>query len=212
VTAKTPAYTDVLVTGAGPAGAVAALNLATDHQVLIIDRDSDYPLFRVGESLPAAARRLFRDMQLLEAFEQQVTKLPSFGHRSAWASEQLQQSDSMADLDGHGWHLDRAGFDRWLRQQALQRGAMLMPGTTAGTIQRTDTGWRVELKQEGQPPQLIECRLLIDAAGRNCPVARQVGAERIVLDKLVCCWQLYNSQAVQDDAGFSCLEAVWASL
>ena len=32
----------------------------------------------------------------------------------------------MRDPDGHGWHLDRARFDAWLRHTAVARGAMLL--------------------------------------------------------------------------------------
>ena len=46
--------TDVLIVGAGPAGAVAALNLSSMHRVLLVDHLAK-PVIRIGESLPPAA-------------------------------------------------------------------------------------------------------------------------------------------------------------
>jgi 2-polyprenyl-6-methoxyphenol hydroxylase-like FAD-dependent oxidoreductase len=57
---------DVLVIGAGPAGATAALNLAPYRSVSLVNARAPSP--RVGESLVPAARRLLRDMGLFDAF------------------------------------------------------------------------------------------------------------------------------------------------
>src|SRR5260370_1633583 len=52
---------DVLVVGAGPAGATTALNLAPTRRVALIDQRAQPPP-RLGESLPPAARRLLYDI------------------------------------------------------------------------------------------------------------------------------------------------------
>src|SRR4051812_42505834 len=59
---------DVLVVGAGPAGAIAALNLAPFHSVLLIDAIPD-PIRRIGECLLPSARPLLTDMGLFERFQ-----------------------------------------------------------------------------------------------------------------------------------------------
>ncbi|UMR29415.1 FAD-dependent monooxygenase [Massilia sp. MB5] len=58
---------DVLVLGGGPAGSTAALNLAPHARVLLADKRVATGS-RIGESLPAAAGRLLRDMGLEPAF------------------------------------------------------------------------------------------------------------------------------------------------
>ena len=87
---------DVLILGAGPAGAVAALNLAPTRRVVLVER-REQPALRIGESLPPAARRLLSDMGLFDEFVAQryapdpvadriyyERYAPSFGNRSIW--------------------------------------------------------------------------------------------------------------------------------
>ena len=62
---------DVLVVGAGPAGSTAALNLAPLRRVALVEACAETTR-RIGESLPPAARRLLRDMGLLDCFQAQA--------------------------------------------------------------------------------------------------------------------------------------------
>src|SRR3982074_2387478 len=115
---------DVLIIGAGPAGAVAALNLAPFCRVIAIDR-LPIPMERIGESLPGAARRLLADMGLLEDFLQDG-HLPRYAMRGAWGDAELVERDALRDPDGNGWTLNRARFERRLRAVACARGASLL--------------------------------------------------------------------------------------
>ena len=192
-------HVDVLIVGAGPAGATAALNLAPLRSVAIIERNAE-PAPRIGESLPAAARRLFRDMGLLESFLAEG-HAPCYGNRSVWGDGQPQEVDALRDPDGHGWHLDRVRFERWLRDAAASRGAHLIAPATVGRIERDGDAWRVETEA-----MTLRASLLLDAAGRTAPIARRLGAQTRIDDRLVCGW-VYGRDAGRRSRGLTFVES-----
>jgi flavin-dependent dehydrogenase len=179
---------DVLVVGAGPAGAAFALNLAPFKSVLMIDASAQ-PELRIGESLPAAAARLLADMSLYDDFTSQG-HCPAQLNTSNWGGAGQIEQDAMRNLDGHGWYLDRLQFDTWLQQVAQQRGAALLRQTKLLSFQRDPvdkTGWLVELESKGKLLP-VKTRLIVDATGRKSLVARRNGGNRRVHDKLSCSW------------------------
>lgn len=192
-------HVDVLIVGAGPAGATAALNLAPLRSVAIIERNAE-PSPRIGESLPAAARRLFRDMGLLDSFLAQG-HAPCYGNRSVWGDEQPQELDALRDPDGHGWHLDRVRFERWLRDAATSRGANIIAPATVEHIEREGDAWRVDTNA-----MTIRASLIIDAAGRAAPIARRLGAQTRVDDRLVCGF-VYGRAERRGSRGWTFVEA-----
>ena len=194
---------DVLIVGGGPAGATAALNLGPLRSTIIVERNAA-PSPRIGESLPAAARRLFRDMGLLEQFLAE-DHAPCYSRRSIWGDSQPHELDALRDPDGPGWHLDRVRFEQWLRDAAVARGAELLAPATVTNIEREDDGWRVTIAHD---PVIVELRaaMIIDAAGRGAPIARRLGAQTRVDDRLTCGW-LYGRDEQAGGRGLTFIEA-----
>jgi flavin-dependent dehydrogenase len=176
---------DVAIVGAGPAGATAALNLAPSRRVLLVDR-WPAPRFRIGESLPGAARRLLVDMGLWRGFLEDG-HAPQHCHRGAWGGPEPVLRDALADPDGHGWRLDRARFERRLRATAAARGATVLAPARLQRLARDEHGWRICLMSAGQAVE-VRARLLIDAGGRGSKLAATHGARRTISDRLICGW------------------------
>jgi flavin-dependent dehydrogenase len=176
---------DVVIIGAGPAGATAALNLGPLRRVLLVDRLAE-PADRVGDSLAPAARRLISDMGLWADFLADGHS-PWFAARSAWGTEVPSERDSLADLDGHGWHLDRRRFEARLRSAAVARGAAVVAPARPIDLSREADGWSLTLKYCDRN-WTIRARMILDCAGRRSGLLKPFGAKRRTSDRLICGW------------------------
>jgi flavin-dependent dehydrogenase len=175
---------DVCVIGGGPAGAAAALTLAryTKHQVLLVEA-SDYAALRVGETVSAGLVPLLAYLGA-ETVLADATTLPSFGTAGAWGSEQLIRRDFIWTGRGQGLHLDRSRFDQALAGCLAEFGSIPRTATQVREVTRHDGGWAVLLEgPDGREP--VEARIIVDATGRQARIARRLGAERVVADRLV---------------------------
>jgi flavin-dependent dehydrogenase len=195
---------EVLILGGGPAGAVAALNLAPMRRVVLVERQRQPPP-RIGEALPAAARRLLNDMGLIGEFIAQG-HVPCYGNRSIWGRSAPAETDFLRDPDGHGWHLDRARFDAWLRHTAVVRGAMLLMPARLLSIRRGSEGWQVRIATSGEE-QIVSAAFAIDAGGRTAPLARHIGVRRRVSDRRVCGWVHGFARPIGRGSGLTVVEA-----
>ncbi|EIW65208.1 FAD/NAD-P-binding domain-containing protein [Trametes versicolor FP-101664 SS1] len=177
----------VIILGGGPAGCATALSIArhdTSNQlrVLVID-DADPDAFKVGESLPAAAKRTLSllDPSLLSRITEDTKlglHLPCTGNASAWASERLHETYSLMNPYGEGWHLDRARFDETLReacQDGVRKGKFVAIRRMDGP--EASYGWEVDVEMRESGELDTFCTgWVVDATGRRASVARKLGA------------------------------------
>lgn len=169
---------DLLVAGAGPAGAAAALAAARRGlKVLLLDapRTGAWP----GESLPPGMAGLV-DAAFGAGLLDEDRHLIAYGTRSSWGSDDLVETDFLANPLGGGWLLDRARFDADARARAEAAGATRVAGRLEGIAAAPD-GWDITLKDGGR----IAARFLLDATGRAAAVARRLGTGRDALDRQV---------------------------
>jgi len=170
---------DVLVVGAGPAGAAAAISLSREgRSVFLLDGDTNHE-FKIGESLPGCARPLLRDLGALEAMRSNCHS-PCRGNVSFWGSDDPIHVDSIRDPHGPGWHLDRVRFDAMLREVAVNSGVVLEQGRMQKVL-RVGDDWRIWLGSG----ERITSRWVLDASGRSSTVALRLGARRIRDTRLV---------------------------
>jgi flavin-dependent dehydrogenase len=198
---------EVLVVGAGPAGATAALNLAPTRSVILAERQPETAQ-RIGESVPPVVGRLLADMGLLESFLEEG-HAPCYGNRSVWGGDLPAETDFLRDPDGHGWHLNRARFEAWLRQAAVARGATLLAPAAVKDVKQVERAggrWRV-LFATPTGPETVEADVLIDAGGRSASLASRLGARRRILDRLVCGWLYGRAETRGRGCGLTYIEA-----
>jgi flavin-dependent dehydrogenase len=163
---------DVVVVGAGPAGAVAATLLARQGVRVVLQDRERHPVQALGEVLPPAARLTFDRLGLGRLLDEDA-HLPSPGTVSAWGADTPRETDFLFSPYGPGLHLDRARFDARLREIAVAAGARVRQET-----------WGVS-RPDGAPRTDPPARSILDCTGRVAAVMRSRGATWQKLDMLV---------------------------
>lgn len=155
-------YAAVLV-GAGPAGSAAARLLASwNHRVALLHRS---PVSTLAESIPPSCHKLFTACGLAEAIDA-AGFYRSTGNTVWWGSV-VPRCERFAHA-ALGYQVDRAIFDKVLRDQAVAAGAELSEALVRA----------VEVDQEGAGVQLaddtvVRARFVLDCSGRAGVVARR---------------------------------------
>lgn len=195
--------TRVAIIGGGPAGAVAALELARAGAAVIVIERGIRDGWKIGEGLPPAAKTILQRLRVWEQFLADK-HLISYGNCSAWGSNELVDHSFVFNPHGSGWHLNRKRFDETLLGEAIGAGADFLPDA-AIDCKQTEMGWELGFKE--LPP--IVCDFVIDASGRSSWFARRQGANRINHDNLVAAVALMNSNGeTADQDSLTWVEAI----
>lgn len=176
--------TDVLIVGAGPAGSAAAIALRRlgVPRVLLLNKPSKIPL-AIGESVAPNIGLLLSRLGLNHRLED-MGHLPYHGNISLWGGPELVFDDFLKRGMGHGYHLDRAAFDTWLREQACEAGALLYSPVELEEAVRVERAFYVRFQQHGRKME-ARAAVIVDASGRKAVLARRMGADVHKLDRLV---------------------------
>lgn len=174
---------DVIILGGGPAGAAAALGLASRGIEVAVLQTLNGPSRKTLETLPPPARPFLEQLGLWQALFSDGHQ-PVYGNRSLWGSESVQETSYVFHPHGHGWRLDRSRFDARMRSHALERGTRWYDGCGATEAAKTRDGWELSWRRNGDSGRL-KARFLVDATGRRAWLAQQHGAQRVHGDRLV---------------------------
>lgn len=175
---------NILIIGAGPAGSAAAVFLAqAGFATTVVDREDigvpDAAIYKVGESLPPAAKAVLDQLGIWASF-QAAGHLKCYSNRSYWNSDQPAFTDFIAQPPGYGWHLDRVVFEKQLIRRAREVGVRLVPNTKLKTANFDGRAWAVALELADGQTQTKSYDFIVDASGRNSWLARQLGVERMI--------------------------------
>jgi len=144
---------EVLIIGAGPAGAVAAKLLASwGHRVLVIHRPGGEHE-RLGESIPPSANKLLLEIGALEAVG--GAGFPPWRGNTVWWADEPARVETFGD-QAVGHQVLRRDFDEVLRQLAINAGAEIREGRV------TDV-------------DIANAAIVVDASGRAGVLARGRG-------------------------------------
>ena len=164
--------TDVLVIGAGPAGAVAAheaKRAAPALDVLLLERDAAIGTpVRCAEGVGDAGLREFADPE-----------------GAPWTARKIRRVIFLAPDDTEvkvaerdvGWILDRTRFDVFLAERAASDGVEVRVGTeAAGMTRGADGRWDVQLRS-AHGEETCRARIVIGTDGVEAMVGRWAGLD-----------------------------------
>ncbi|MCW5321001.1 FAD-dependent oxidoreductase [Verminephrobacter aporrectodeae subsp. tuberculatae] len=162
----TQEQTDVLIIGAGPAGAVAAgLLRKQGRQVLILEREQ-FPRFSIGESLLPQSMEFIEAAGMLQAV---VEAGFQYKNGAAFACGEQHTQFDFRDKYSPGWgttyQVQRARFDQVLAMQAARMGAEVRYRHEVLAVDVTGQRPRVEVRDQDGHTHGISANFLLDASG-----------------------------------------------
>ncbi|MCP9915464.1 NAD(P)/FAD-dependent oxidoreductase [Cyanobium sp. ATX 6F1] len=157
-------HADVIVIGAGAAGAATAFHLAQrGRSVLLLERERLPRSKPCGGGMAASVQRWF-PFDLAPAVDRVIEKV-----RFTWCLE----DPVTAELPGSSpfWIVRRSVLDAFLSSQAVASGAELEQGCTVESVERDGEGWSVGTSLGRQ----LNARALVVADGSSSRFATSLG-------------------------------------
>lgn len=170
---------DVIVIGAGPAGASAAARLAAlGHRVLVLER-SRFPRFSIGESLLPQCMSHLEEAGLLDtvvAAGYQTKNGAAFTRRGHETT--IDFREKFTPGWGTTFQVERADFDQRLIESARAKGAEVEFGVSVDAFHADTRQPRVEASDEDGNGRTLRARFVLDASGYGRVLARLEALER----------------------------------
>jgi menaquinone-9 beta-reductase len=167
---------DAAIIGAGPAGAAAAISLASKgYRVVLIEKER-FPREKLcGDFINPVnwpiLRELGVDKDILSSEHDKVTAFRITTCSGEQAEALLPEQNHGPDF---GLGLSRSTFDLALLKKAEDDGAAVLQGCRVNSLERESQGWRLVLDHAPGSAE-IRARILIGADGRNSWLAHRLG-------------------------------------
>lgn len=174
---------DVIVAGGGPGGSsVATALVGRGYRVLLLERES-FPRFHVGESLLPACWDLWDALGVtakIEAGGFAVKQGVNFGLFKAPEDITLLTGEFPQYFQRpYAYHVERARFDRILLDHSREQGVEVREAWSVEDVLFDDgRAVGVVATPEDGEPRSISARVVVDATGRTCLLARKLGWRR----------------------------------
>jgi len=157
--------TDVLIIGAGPAGALAAAWLHREKIPLLVVEKQAFPRFVIGESMLPSSMNLLEAAGLLAAVEKQ-NFLRKHG-AVFWSGDRVCNFD-FSEQSGNGWEYTyqtpRADFDQTLIDAVAAQGAEVRFQHSVTAVDLSPSHARATVEHHGETLE-VQSKFILDCSG-----------------------------------------------
>jgi len=160
---------DVVIIGAGPAGAIAASMLVQDGwNTVVVERES-FPRFSIGESLLPHCMEFVKQAGMLDALNANAAQLDfQFKNGAAFYRKgersEFNFEDKFSEGPGTTFQVKRAAFDKLLADEASRIGADIRYQQSVEEVLTHENGATLKISTVDESYHL-KTRFVLDASG-----------------------------------------------
>ena len=161
---------DVVIIGAGPAGAIAAAMLVKDGWNTIVVERETFPRFSIGESLLPHCMEFIAQAGMLDALNANAEKLGfQFKNGAAFfrngERSDFDFEDKFSAGPGTTFQVKRAAFDKLLADEAAKFGADIRYQHTVEAVETNEQGATLKIAIKDGGTYQLNARFVLDASG-----------------------------------------------